>query len=252
SFLVSYLLGLLPWPWTWLAWPPFFFSLFVLSFFRDPHRLIPREANVVVSPADGKVTAVEYGKHPFFGEEPIARISIFLSVFNVHVNRMPADALVLRLRYMPGKFLDARNPESGEVNECMEIGCCEQKAPYRKFMVRQVAGAIARRIVTDLAPGERVKRGDRFGMIKFGSRTDLLLPAKDLTVVVKIGDMVKGGETVLAQLPAVESPPPSGPPPSGLTPAEAATTTYFPPPAAAGAYVPPAVEPPASEALHGS
>jgi hypothetical protein len=111
-----------------------------------------------------------------------------------------------------------------------------------------VAGAIARRIVTDLGPGERVKRGERFGMIKFGSRTDLLVPAKDLAIEVKVGDVVKGGASVLARFPAVETPPPSG----MTSPATAETTLFAPPAAATSFSPPPAGDSPASEIVHGS
>jgi len=154
----------------------------------------------VVSPADGTVTHVEEVDEPDFPGGRALRISIFLSIFNVHVNRMPREAEVVGIRYFPGAFLDARNPDSKVRNEQLWIDAVESGTgvPIR---VKQISGAIARRIVCWLKPGNRVSRGERIGMIKLGSRTDLLLPAEHVAVVgVKVGDKVRGGATVLGRV----------------------------------------------------
>jgi phosphatidylserine decarboxylase len=173
------------------------FWLFMISFFRDPSRRIPTDANVLVSPADGKVTYVGEVDEPEFPGGRAFRISIFLSVFNVHVNRVPRTANVVDVRYFPGTFLDARNQECAARNEQVWIDF-EEIETRRLLRVKQISGAIARRIVCWLRPGDKVFAGDRFGMIKFGSRTDVLVPPEEaLEVAVKVGDTVKGGRTVL-------------------------------------------------------
>ncbi len=167
-------------------------------FFRDPERSIPTDADALLSPADGTVTHVGEVDDADFPDGRAFRISIFLSVFNVHVNRIPRNGRVRRVQYFPGGFLDARNPQCGVRNEQLWIDLDDAGRPMR---VKQIAGAIARRIVCWLKPGDEVKAGERLGMIKFGSRTDLLLPV-DATreVLVKVGDTVHGGSTVLARL----------------------------------------------------
>jgi phosphatidylserine decarboxylase len=173
--------------------------IFLVSFFRDPERKIPTDPRALVSPADGTVTDVETVADPDFPEGTALRISIFLSIFNVHVNRTPRTGKILEVRYFPGKFLDARNPNCGVCNEQLWIDM-EDGANQRLFRVKQVSGAIARRIVCWLKPGDNVQAGQRFGMIKFGSRTDILLPAGEvLEILAKKGDRVKGGSTVLAR-----------------------------------------------------
>ena len=128
------------------------------------------------------------------------RIGIFLSIFNVHINRAPADCRVIRLRYHPGEFLNAMNPASSLRNEALWIGLEEEAAPHRRLIVRQVAGLIARRIVCELRSGERVERGHKFGMIKFGSRTELIFPDETgLKIEAQLGQTVYGGSSVLAQ-----------------------------------------------------
>lgn len=188
------------WPigWPWLS--PVFLGLavFVVAFFRDPNRPIPSEPNVFVSPADGRVADIEPIEHPFL-QEPAVRIGIFLSVFDVHVNRIPAAAQVIGLDYRPGRFLDARDPGATDQNERLEARLVESSDPPRRFVVRQIAGLIARRIVCELRPGQLVTRGERFGMIKFGSRTELILPAAGLRILVQVGDKVRGGASRLAQ-----------------------------------------------------
>jgi phosphatidylserine decarboxylase len=177
-----------------LAW------LFILSFFRDPERAIPADADAVVSPADGTVREVAEVADPDFPGGRAFLVSIFLSVFNVHVNRLPRAGRVTGLHYYSGCFLDARRPECGVRNEQFWIDLADGRTgvPLR---VKQIAGAIARRIVCWLRPGEEVKAGERLGMIKFGSRTDLLLPVDAVQeVLVRPGDRVRGGSTVLLRL----------------------------------------------------
>jgi phosphatidylserine decarboxylase len=172
----------------------------IVWFFRDPERTIPPEADVLVSPADGTVTNVEEVDEPDFPGGRALRISIFLSIFNVHVNRMPCEALVTDVRYFPGAFLDARDPNSAVRNEQLWIDAAlpGSGTPIR---VKQISGAIARRIVCWLKPGDRIGRGERIGMIKLGSRTDLLLPVGHVTAVcVKVNDKVLGGATVLLRV----------------------------------------------------
>jgi phosphatidylserine decarboxylase len=174
--------------------------VFVLSFFRDPERVIPADAGALVSPADGTVTHVGEVADPDFPGGRAFLVGIFLSVFNVHVNRVPRTGRVTGLRYYPGCFLDARRPECGVRNEqfWIDLEDGQTGVPVR---VKQIAGAIARRIVCWLRPGEEVRAGDRLGMIKFGSRTEVLLPADAVgEALVRVGDKVKGGSTVLLRL----------------------------------------------------
>ncbi len=169
-------------------------------FFRDPERQIPSDPAALVSPADGTVTHVGEVEDADFSGGRAFRISIFLSVFNVHVNRIPRTGRVLALRFFPGAFLDARHPECAVRNEQLWIDL-EEAGSGRLLRVKQISGAIARRIVCWLKPGEEVMRGDRLGMIKFGSRTEVLLPAgMAQDVQVKVGDKVKGGSTILLRV----------------------------------------------------
>jgi phosphatidylserine decarboxylase len=174
---------------------------FVLSFFRDPERAVPEDPAALVSPADGTVTHVGLVEEPDFPDGLAFRVSIFLSVFNVHVNRVPRTGRVVAVRYFPGRYLDARHRDCAVLNEQLWIDF-EDAATGRPVRIKQIAGAIARRIVCWLRPGEEVQAGMRLGMIKFGSRTEVLLPA-DLAVEVrvKVGDKVQGGRTVLLRLP---------------------------------------------------
>ena len=172
----------------------------IVWFFRDPERPIPQDVQIVVSPADGTVTNVEEVDDPDFPAGRALRISIFLSIFNVHGNRMPCAARITDVRYFPGAFLDARNPDSAVRNEQLWIDAVEDGGG-RPIRVKQISGAIARRIVCWLKPGDAIARGERIGMIKLGSRTDLLLPAGEaLDVLVKPGDKVFGGTTVVLRL----------------------------------------------------
>ena len=170
---------------------------FVIRFFRDPERSIPTDPDALLSPADGTVTHVGEVDEADFPGGRAFRISIFLSVFNVHVNRVPCSGRVLNVRYFRGCFLDARHADCSIRNEQLWIDL-EPARGGQLLRVKQVSGAIARRIVCWLRPGEEVRAGDRFGMIKFGSRTEVFLPAgSPLDVCVQVGDKVHGGSSIL-------------------------------------------------------
>jgi phosphatidylserine decarboxylase len=172
----------------------------VVYFFRDPPRQVPAEAGLLVAPADGKVVEITRLDHDEFVGGPAVRIGIFLSIFNVHVNRSPCQARVISLVYTPGKFLSALKPASALENESMWIGLEEEAQPHRRLAVRQIAGQFARRIVCSLRPGEVLGRGQKFGMIKLGSRTELIVPDEPgLHVEVQVGQAVEAGLTVLAR-----------------------------------------------------
>lgn len=172
----------------------------VVYFFRDPPRRVPSEPGQLVSPADGKVVEIVRLDHDDFIGGPAVRIGIFLSIFNVHINRAPSRCRVVRLHYSPGQFLNALDPASALRNENMWIGVEEEDAPHHRLAMRQIAGAIARRIVCDLRPGEVLERGQKFGMIKLGSRTELLLPdVPSLQIETKLNQRVKAGSSVLAR-----------------------------------------------------
>lgn len=174
--------------------------VFLVTFFRDPSRIIPDDPAVLVSPADGVVTHLEEVADADFPDGKAFRVSIFLSVFNVHVNRVPRSARVTAVTYYPGAFLDARSSDCPVRNEQMWLDF-EDACTGALVRVRQIAGAIARRIVCTVKPGELVKVGDRFGMIKFGSRTEVLVPARCVAEVkVAIGQAVRGGSDVLLRL----------------------------------------------------
>jgi phosphatidylserine decarboxylase len=175
------------------------FWLFTLAFFRDPERHIPADPAALLSPADGTVTHVGEIDDPDFPDGRAFRISIFLSVFNVHVNRIPRAGRVTAVRYFPGCFLDARREDCAARNEQLWIDLSEVGSA-RQLRVKQISGAIARRIVCWLKPGDEPRAGERFGMIKFGSRTEVLIPSgEDIDVKVRTGDKVKGGATILAR-----------------------------------------------------
>lgn len=169
-------------------------------FFRNPRRAIPDAPGLVVSPADGKVVEIEDIAHDDFIGGPAKKIGIFLSIFNVHINRAPVEGTVIGLRYRPGKYLNALRPESARENEQLAV-LIEQPGPQRRgFIVRQITGAIARRIVCRLKPGDVLTRGEQFGMIKLGSRTELLMPSEPgLTIAVALGEHVSAGSTVIAR-----------------------------------------------------
>jgi phosphatidylserine decarboxylase len=178
-----------------LAWAviPVLLAAFFLWFFRDPERVIPQDPGAVVSPGDGKVTDVS---PVMVGGDKQLRLSIFLSVFNVHVNRSPIAGTVREVRYQRGRFLDARNPACAEQNE-QNIVTVEGDG--QRVIFKQIAGLLARRIVFDPKVGDRLERGQRVGLIKFGSRVDVLFDAS-AQLNVKVGDNVLGGATILAYL----------------------------------------------------
>jgi phosphatidylserine decarboxylase len=187
--------GIVRWLAAWpYAVPLLLLGAFFLWFFRDPERQIPTIPGAVVSPGDGKVTDVSVVTA---GGTPRNRISIFLSVFDVHVNRSPIAGVIRDVRYQRGKFLNAMQPNSAEENE-QNIVTVEGEG--RTVIFKQIAGLIARRIVFNFKVGDQVASGERVGLIKFGSRVDVLVD-RDAVIQVKPGDRVKGGATVLAVLP---------------------------------------------------
>jgi phosphatidylserine decarboxylase len=192
---VTLLTGLLGW--TVVALVAGGITLFTAWFFRNPARIVPQGPGIVVAPADGTVIAIEEEFEPRFIKDRGVRLSIFLNVFDVHVNRIPCEGVVEDIQYQPGAFLAANNPEAMLKNE--QNALFLRTAQGAKVLCVQVAGLIARRIVCWLSPGDRVMRGERFGLIRFGSRTDTFLPlGTDLKVAV--GDRVKGGETIVGVL----------------------------------------------------
>jgi phosphatidylserine decarboxylase len=191
--------GAIAWLTAWpYAVPLLLLGAFLLWFFRDPEREIPTLAGAVVSPGDGKVTDVSVVASDGAGGISRSRISIFLSVFDVHVNRSPIAGVIREVRYQHGKFLNAMGARSAEENE-QNIVTVEGED--RTVIFKQIAGLIARRIVFNFKVGDRVACGERVGLIKFGSRVDVLFD-RAAAIQVKIGDRVKGGATVLALLPA--------------------------------------------------
>jgi phosphatidylserine decarboxylase len=172
-------------------------ALWVAYFFRDPERIGERSPSLVVSPADGKLIMVTEVDEPGFIKGRAIRLSIFMNVFNVHVNRYPVDGVVKYVHYNKGKFFNAAAEKSSLENEQMSVGIDTGK--YR-MLVRQIAGLIARRIVTYSKPGEKVKQGERMGIIRFGSRVDVFIPPGS-TIKAKLGDATVAGVTILAGLP---------------------------------------------------
>jgi phosphatidylserine decarboxylase len=189
------------WPWTLL---PFLLSvgltLFVSYFFRDPIRAVPADPDIIVSAADGLVVTVEEMEEPDFHLGPMRRIAVFLSVFDVHVNRSPVQGVVKSTIYKAGKFLDARHLQASSANECRAWWL---ETPRGPVAVRQIAGLIARRIVAWSTEGSELARGQRIGMIRFGSRTEVFVPM-ECAVLVKPGDRVSGASTPLARWPALK------------------------------------------------
>ena len=187
--------------WIW-AVAPVLLAAFFLWFFRDPQRTVPAGDGLIVSPGDGLVTETTSISTP---EGPRQRISIFLSVFDVHVNRAPIGGVLSRVRYQKGRFLNAMNPVSAERNEQNTVTVRGQ-GPDGGYEVtfKQIAGLLARRIVFRCNEGQSVERGQRVGLIKFGSRVDVVIPA-NAVLRVKVGDRVKGGASVLAAMPHGES-----------------------------------------------
>jgi phosphatidylserine decarboxylase len=180
--------------WTVVAVVLVCLALFVFSFFRDPERVIPSDPGAIVSPGDGRVVVVTDEED---SGRPGKRISIFLAVWNVHVNRAPAAGVITKLEYRPGKFLAAMRERASTENE-QNVFTLSTDAGEMVF--KQIAGLIARRVVSWKKQGERVARGERIGLVRFGSRVDVWVP-KDAEILVKLGDNVKGGASVLASWP---------------------------------------------------
>jgi phosphatidylserine decarboxylase len=179
-------------------------TIWCVAFFRDPERAPPPGEHLVICPADGKLLPIVEAAPPAelgMGDAPRTRLSVFMNVFNVHVNRNPVSGTVAALAYRPGKFINASFDKASEYNERMSVRLRPQGAPEGgDLAVVQIAGLVARRIVCDLTKGEGVRRGDRFGIIRFGSRVDVYLPPGS-QVLVTPGTMVRAGETVFAELP---------------------------------------------------
>jgi phosphatidylserine decarboxylase len=171
-----------------------------LSFFRDPQRNCPIDSSLLLSPADGTITDIAIVEEEEFIGETALRIGIFLSIFSTHINRAPCNVRVEKISYKEGKCKNALNPESGRVNESNNLFLVRREAPKDKLIVRQISGAIARRIVCRTGEGCELSGGEKFGMIKFGSRTELYLPIRENSrCVVEIGDKVKAGLTALVR-----------------------------------------------------
>ena len=174
--------------------------LWILSFFRDPYREVPTDDSLLLSPADGKISDIETVDEPVFIGGKAVRIGVFLSIFNVHINRAPCACRVEKIVYKEGEFRDARSEECGQVNESNSLYLTRISGNGGRMIVRQVSGAIARRIVCATEGGAELAGGEQFGMIKFGSRTELYIPAGgDFKVLAKVGDNVAAGVTVMVK-----------------------------------------------------
>ena len=189
----------------WKSWPLWLvafmltvIALWVAYFFRDPERTGERGGEFVIAPADGRVVMITEVDEPAFLHGKALRISIFMNVFNVHVNRYPVSGIVRFVHYNPGKFLNAATDKSSLENEQMSVGI--ESGRFR-VLVRQIAGLVARRIVTYSREGDQVEQGERMGIIRFGSRVDVFLPTS-ATASVKIGEITTAGASVIARLPA--------------------------------------------------
>ena len=183
--------------WILFAWCSFAVTLFVCWFFRDPDRSVPQDEKSLISPADGKVIIVEKQEKCEYLSDPCIKVSIFMNVFNVHVNRIPFDGKVQKVEYHPGKFMNASFDKASTHNERNALMI--KTADDTSFAVVQIAGLIARRIVNCVKEGEMVKKGDRYGMIQFGSRLDLYLP-RDFDVAVKVGEKTKAGSSIIGYM----------------------------------------------------
>jgi phosphatidylserine decarboxylase len=196
--LIAVMLGLAIGP--WLAWLGLLFALFCLFFFRDPERVPPGRPGAVIAPADGRVVSVTPAVPPAelgLGAMPRWRVSTFLSILNVHVNRVPADGIITRIAYRHGSFVSASLDKASDDNERNAVAL--RLSDGREIVVVQIAGMIARRIVCDLREGDSVHAGQRFGIIRFGSRADLY-PPEGVRPLVAVGQTMIGGETVIAEL----------------------------------------------------
>ncbi len=202
-FVATVLLGSLVWSWLWLV--GLLLTAWCVYFFRDPPRVTPQRAGLVVSPADGLVSQVGMAVPPAeldLGSEPLPRVSVFLSVFDVHVNRVPADGVIDVVAYHPGKFLSAADDKASDENERQAMAMTLPDG--RKLAFVQIAGLVARRILCELKPQQSVRAGERFGLIRFGSRADVYMPA-GTALLVAVGQRMVAGETVLADLSSSEA-----------------------------------------------
>ena len=177
--------------------------VFSLAFFRDPLRSCPSDTNLLLAPADGRITDIEISGDNGTAEGTGLRIGIFLSIFNTHINRMPCNVKVEEITYKKGRYKNAMNPESSRLNESNTLSLTRTDSPEDRLVVRQISGAIARRIVCRTRAGDNLAAGDKFGMIKYGSRTELYVTVSDakykIKCLVKKGDKVKAGLTPLAR-----------------------------------------------------
>jgi phosphatidylserine decarboxylase len=194
AYALAYLRG--SWPLWLVAFLLTIIALWVAYFFRDPERTGERGRHLVVAPADGRVVMITEVDEPAFVRDRALRLSIFMNVFDVHVNRYPVDGVVRYVHYNPGRFLNARTEKSSLENEQMSVGI---ESHGRRILVRQIAGLVARRIVTYSREGQEVTQGERMGIIRFGSRVDVFIPAGS-TLCVREGDVTAAGVSVLAEL----------------------------------------------------
>jgi len=197
ALIAAVLLGLF---WTPLLWLGLIVAGFCAYFFRDPPRVVPVREGLIVSPADGKLLPIVEAVPPAeleMGDEPLTRLSIFLNVFNVHINRVPIEGEVTGLSYNKGSFVNASLDKASELNERMSVKV--KTSDGREVVFVQIAGLVARRIICNLQVGQQIRTGEVFGLIRFGSRTDIYLP-KGVAPLVATGQTMVGGETVLADL----------------------------------------------------
>ncbi len=187
--------------WPWATVLPALLAGFVVWFFRDPPREIPAGSGILVSPADGVVTHVEELADAGVWDGPALKISIYLSLFDVHLNRVPERARVLEVSHLPGRHLRTRNPRSAEINEQYRTLWESLDRPHLRFLIKQVAGPLVSSIVCAVRSGAVLPRGAHFGMIKFGSRTELYLPQHPgLSLTVRAGDRIRAGTSIVARL----------------------------------------------------
>lgn len=178
----------------------------VLNFFRDPYRQVPADKNVLLAPADGKIMDIEIVEEDTFLQGEAIRIGIFMDIFNVHINRFPCAVKIEKVTHKPGRYKNAMNLTSSRVNEANDIAIIRLDEPTDKLLVRQIAGAVARRIVCEARLGQNFSGGRRFGMVKFGSRTELYLPMRqNAKCLVKVGDKVRAGLSILIEYEHPES-----------------------------------------------
>jgi len=194
--------GLEPiWFWALVSIEPLLALILIwsLAFFRDPYRTVPLDKSLLLAPADGKITDIETVKNDYIGDRAL-RIGIFLSIFDVHINRAPCNVKIEKITYKKGKHKNAAKPHSGRINESNELALLRTDEPKDRLIVRQISGAVAQKIVCQASQGQNLTGGEKFGMIKFGSRTELYLPAREnARCLVQIGDKVKAGLTPLVK-----------------------------------------------------